>query len=163
MQATIGVLTVLGACEANEREDLINNAAVRALGQAGYTSIITRTVADDFDDLRAALIEMCDSCEVIFTSGGDGFAECDITPEVTAAVIDRQASGIAELIRSDMHKHSETSHLHRGICGIRKHTIIINLPGTAELVREGIQTVSLLLRPMISALHGERRAAAGHS
>ncbi len=159
MQATIGVLTVLGACGINEREDLINNAAVKALSQAGYTSIVTRTVNDDFNELKSAIIEMCETCDVVFTAGGVGFMECDITPEVTAGVIEKQAFGIADLIRDDMHRHSETSHMNRGIAGIRGHTLIVNLPGTAETVKEGIQTVSLLLRPMISALRGEVRAA----
>jgi len=157
--ATIGVLTVMGACGINEREDLINNAAVKALGDAGYPSIVTRTVSDEFNTLKNALIEMCETCDIVLTAGGVGFAECDITPEVTAQVIERQAFGIADLIRSDMHRHSETSHMNRGIAGIRGRTLIINLPGTAETVKEGIQTVSLLLRPMINALRGEGRIA----
>jgi len=159
MQVTIGVLTVLGACAANEREDLINNAAVRALGEAGYTSIVTRTVTDDFNELKSAIIEMCETCDIVFTAGGVGFGICDITPEVTATVIERQANGIADLIRSEMHRHMETSHLNRGLAGIRGRSVIINLPGTAETVKSGIQTVSLLMRPMISALKGEARIA----
>jgi len=159
MQVTIGVLTVLGACGVNEREDLINNAAVRALGEAGYTSIVTRTVTDEFTTLKNAIVEFCDTCDIVFTVGGVGFAECDITPEVTATVIERQANGIADLIRSDMHRHMETSHMNRGIAGIRGRSLIINLPGTAETVKEGIQTVSLLMRPMISALQGQTRIA----
>ena len=159
MQATIGVLTVLGACGTNESEELINNAAVRALGEAGYVSIVTRTVNDDFAQLKNAIIEMCQTCDIVFTAGGVGFAACDITPEVTASVIERQANGIADLIRSDMHRHMETSHMNRGIAGIRGTSMIINLPGTAETVKDGIRTVSLLMRPMITALKGEDRIA----
>ena len=119
------------------------------------TGETTKQLVNYRTDSGVAIIEMCDACDIVFTVGGVGFAECDITPEVTATVIDRQANGIADLIRSDMHRHMETSHMNRGIAGIRGRTLIINLPGTAETVKEGIQTVSLLMRPMISALQGQ--------
>jgi molybdopterin adenylyltransferase len=155
MKASVGILTVSGACLRGESEELINNAAVRALSHAGYDSITTMIVRDDFTLLKSALIELCESCDIVFTAGGTGFAPTDFVPEATSAILERQANGLAELIRLDAHKHSETSHLNRGVAGIRGKTVVINLPGSTDAVKAGIETVALLLRPMLSSLRGE--------
>lgn len=149
MRISIGLLTVGGEHD-GDSDEVVTNAAVRALGQAGYQSVTTQTVAADPKKLQDALLELCESCEVILTAGGSGFAPNDIMPEVTAGLVERLAPGLIEHIRYEIGKHTETSYLHRGIAGIRGRTVIINLPSNAEMVKNSIETVSLLLRPMMS-------------
>ena len=156
MRITVGILTVAGHEEEGEDPQLVSNAAVRALEHAGYTAVRTRIIDCDFQQIKSALSEMRSNCDVIFTTGGTGFAPDEVTPEVTAQLIDRTANGIEELMRAEAHKRTETSHLHRGVAGISGDTVIINLPNSAENVKQGIETVTLLLRPMVSALKGSR-------
>lgn len=156
MRITVGILAVSGNEEEGETPQIIINAAARALEHAGYSAIRSRTTSNEFNEIRSALSEMCSNCDVIFTAGGSGFSPNDVTPEVTAQLIEKSANGLVELIRTESHKRTETSHLHRGIAGIRGETVIINLPDNAENVKQGIETVTLLLRPMVSAMKGSR-------
>ncbi len=162
MRISIGLITVTGERE-DESDEVVTNAAVRALGQAGYESIATQEVAPVAEDLKAALIELCESCEVVFTAGGCGFTPVDVLPEVTAALVDRAAPGLTEHIRAELGKHSETAYLYRGTAGIRGKSIIINLPTSAEMVKNSIETISLLLRPMLSELRSVETVTSGHS
>jgi molybdenum cofactor synthesis domain-containing protein len=149
MRISIGVLTVRGERE-GDTDEVVTSAALRALAQAGYESITTQIVDPEAQKLQDALLELCESCEVVLTAGGCGFGTHDVLPEVTAALVDRVAPGLVEHIRYELGKHSETSYLHRGVAGIRGKTVIINLPSSAEMVKNSIETVSLLLRPMMS-------------
>ena len=154
MRITIGLLAVTGNFEPGEDDDVILNAASRALDHAGYQSIVTRSSSPDAEALQAAMLELCSQCDVLFTVGGSGFGKDELAPEITQSITERSAPGLEELIRANLHKRAESSHLHRGIAGIRGDTVVINLPGSAELVKESIETVALLLRPMMSSLKG---------
>jgi len=149
MRISIGVLTVSGDRE-GDSDEVVTNAAVRALGHVGYESVTTQLVSSKPEDIHTALMELCESCDVILTAGGSGFLPTDMMPEVTSSIIERAAPGLTEHIRYELGKHSETSYLHRGIAGIRGRTVIINLPSSAEMVKNSIETVALLLRPMMS-------------
>jgi molybdenum cofactor synthesis domain-containing protein len=106
------------------------------------------------------LIALCEAgCDVVLTTGGTGFAPRDVTPEATVSVIDRNAPGIAELLRADGLRRVPTAALGRGIAGIRDSTLIVNLPGSPGAVRDGMRLLIPLLPHAVSLLRGE---AAGH-
>jgi molybdopterin biosynthesis enzyme MoaB len=78
----------------------------------------------------------------------------DVTPEATLAVIERQASGLAEVLRFEGYSKTPLAVLSRGVAGLRGHTLIINLPGSAKAVREGIETLESILPHAIQMARG---------
>ncbi len=79
--------------------------------------------------------------DIVFTTGGTGFASRDCTPEATLAVADRNAPGIAEAMRAASMKITPRAMLSRGVSVIRGQTLIINLPGSPKAVRENLEAI----------------------
>ncbi|WP_213818510.1 MogA/MoaB family molybdenum cofactor biosynthesis protein [Garciella nitratireducens] len=100
-------------------------------------------VPDEQPLLEEELIYMCDdlNLDLILTSGGTGFSRRDVTPEATLNIIDRYAPGIAEGIRYNSLKITPRAMLSRAISGIRKDTLIINLPGSPKAVKESLEFI----------------------
>ncbi len=116
-------------------------------------------VPDERQKLSETLIYMCDDAklDIIFTTGGTGFSTRDITPEATLDVIDRLTPGISEAIR--MKSLSITPHamLSRAVSGIRKQTLIINLPGSPKGVKESLEIILPVLSHGVGILKGTDR------
>lgn len=122
----------------------------------GYTVEKYIILPDQQDLLEEEIIDMTDNLKVdlILTSGGTGFSKRDITPEATLNVIDRSAPGIAEAIRYNSLKITPRAMLSRGISGIRKATLIINLPGSPKAVRESLEYILSSLEHGLEILKG---------
>ena len=122
----------------------------------GYTVEKYIILPDQQELLEEELIHMSDSLKVdlILTSGGTGFSKRDITPEATLNVIDRSAPGIAEAIRYNSLKITPRAMLSRGISGIRKATLVINLPGSPKAVRESLEYILSSLEHGLEILKG---------
>lgn len=114
-------------------------------------------VPDEFETIREALIGFADESQVdlILTTGGTGFAERDVTPEATLAVIDREAPGIAEAIRRETAASTKFAMLSRAVAGIRGKTLIINLPGSPKGVRECFAVFEPVLIHALKLIRGE--------
>lgn len=114
-------------------------------------------VPDEFETIREALIGFADKAQVdlILTTGGTGFAERDVTPEATLAVIDREAPGIAEAVRRETAASTKFAMLSRAVAGIRGKTLIINLPGSPKGVRECFAVFEPVLIHALKLLRGE--------
>jgi len=93
--------------------------------------------------------------DLIFTTGGTGFAPRDVTPEATASVIERLAPGITEAMRAASAKITPHAQLSRAIAGIRGRTLIINLPGSPKAAVENLQVFLPALPHAIETLRGE--------
>jgi gephyrin len=103
-------------------------------------------IPDDYDSIVKTLLNWSEEeLALILTSGGTGFAPSDITPEATEAVIERKAPGIAEGLRAESLKITRHAMLSRGIAGIRRKTLIINLPGNPKAVRENLAVLLPIL------------------
>ncbi|GAH63379.1 unnamed protein product, partial [marine sediment metagenome] len=89
------------------------------------------------------------------TTGGTGLAKRDITPDATLEVIEKEVSGISEIIRSESFKKTNRAILSRGVAGIRKESLIINLPGSPKGVRESLEIVLEVLPHGIEILKGQ--------
>ncbi len=113
-------------------------------------------VSDDFEDLRQTLYSLTEREDVnlIVTTGGTGFSERDNTPEATRAVIEKEAQGLAEAMRSQTLKNTPMAMLSRGVCGIRNQTLIINLPGSPKGVRECFEVIKPVLPHAINLITG---------
>ena len=135
---TAAWITLSDKGAAGEREDKSGPLIGEILTEAGYNVIEGLLLPDGVEKLKHQLIRLADQRQVnvIFTTGGTGFSPRDLTPEATIAVCDRMAPGIAEAIRAYSMTKTPSAMLSRAVCGIRKQTLIINLPGSPKAVRE---------------------------
>ena len=157
-----GIISISDRCFAGEREDRSGPAiseCVRALSDSEEY----RLVPDEKEMISAALIELADekSCDVIFTTGGTGFAPRDVTPEATKAVIEKEVPGISEAIRAESLKITNRAMLSRAVSGIRGKTLIINLPGSPKAVRESMEIVLPVLPHAVETLSGSVQSCGG--
>lgn len=116
-------------------------------------------VTDDFEDLRQTLYALTerDDANLIITTGGTGFSERDNTPEATSAIIEKEASGMAEAMRFETAKNTPMAMLSRGVCGIRNQTLIVNLPGSPKGVVECFEVIKPVLPHAINLLAGKTK------
>lgn len=121
-------------------------------------------VPDDAEAIANELIRLCDTVksDVVFTTGGTGFAPRDVTPEATLSVIDRAAPGIAEAIRAESLRVTPKAMLSRAVSGIRGKTLIINLPGSPKAVRESLEVVKPVLEHAVETLSGNTMNCGGN-
>ena len=140
---TAAVITLSDKGAKGEREDKSGPLLAQMLQEAGYDVIEELLLADEKEPLKTQLIRLADQRQVnlICTTGGTGFSERDITPEATTEVCDRMANGIAEAIRAYSMVITKRAMLSRGVSGIRKKTLIINLPGSPKAVREALEYI----------------------
>jgi molybdenum cofactor synthesis domain-containing protein len=147
------VLTVSDGVHAGERDDASGDLLESLLREEGF-DVVRRVVADERPAIQEAIGGLAAESLLVLTTGGTGFAPRDVTPEATAAVIEREAPGIAEAIRADALARTPHALLSRGIAGLRGATLVVNLPGSPGGCRDGFA----VLRP---ALHHGLELAAG--
>ena len=137
------VVTLSDKGYAGEREDKSGPLVREMIGAAGYDVQEMILLPDDHEEIKKCLLRLCDEdkMDIIFTTGGTGFAPRDCTPEATMAVADRNAPGIAEAMRAASMKITPRAMLSRGASVIRGQTLIINLPGSPKAVRENLEAI----------------------
>jgi len=151
----VGILTVSDKGARGEREDRSGPAIRELMEAAGGEVVRARVVPDEPDEIRAALVDWTEEgLDLILTTGGTGFSPRDWTPEATRSVIERETPGIGEAMRLAGMKKTPTAMLSRAIAGIRKSTLIINLPGSEKAVRESLEAVLPALPHGIEILRG---------
>ena len=113
-----------------------------------------RDLPDEEEEIARHLREIVDggNIDLLITTGGTGFSPRDVTPEATRRVIEREAPGLAELMRTTSLQITPLAALSRSVCGIRGRTLIINLPGSVRGARENLQAVIRLLPNAIALL-----------
>ena len=150
------VLTVSDRCSRGERLDEGGPLVAELLKNAGYEVIQTMIVPDERGRIEAALRQWCDRepVDLIVTTGGTGFAPRDVTPEATIAVCDRLTPGIPEAMRYASLQVTNRAMLSRAAAGIRKGTLIINLPGSPKAARENLEAVLPALAHGLEMLSG---------
>ena len=137
-------------------EDLSGDKCEELLTAAGY-KISARTILPDVKKLIVdKLIELADAgIGLIVTTGGTGFSIRDVTPEATLEVCTRLAPGIPEAMRNFSMQKTHRAMLSRAVAGIRKRSLIVNLPGSPKAVDECLSFVLPELQHGIEILRGE--------
>ena len=150
------VITVSDACARGEREDASGEALVELLEGIGATVVEREIVSDDLDPLAQRLSQFAAQADVnlILTTGGTGFGPRDNTPEATRRVIEREAQGLSEAMRSETLKQTPMAMISRGVSGVCSGTLIINLPGSPKAVRESFAVIKPVLSHAIDLLAG---------
>ncbi len=140
---TAMVLTVSDRSARGERPDAAGPLVAQLLEDAGFTVVRTAIVPDERPQIEAALTAAADSGEVelLVTTGGTGFSPRDVTPEATLAVCERLTPGIPEAMRYASLRITPRAMLSRAQAGIRKGTLIVNLPGSPKAARENLEAV----------------------
>ena len=150
------VLTVSDRSFRGERPDAGGPLVVEMLKNAGYEVVITAIVPDEQDQIEEKLRQIADSGEVqlLVTTGGTGFAPRDVTPEATLSVCERLTPGIPEAMRYASMQVTNRAMLSRAQAGIRKGTLIINLPGSPKAAKENLEAVLPALSHGLEMLSG---------
>ena len=148
------VLTVSDRVSKGEGVDTSGPAAVELLAEAGIESDL-RVVADGVDSVATQLrLAVREGRPLVITTGGTGVAARDHTPEATLLVIDKEVPGLAEALRSATFGVFPAGMLGRGVAGVAKKTLIVNLPGSEKAVRESMEVILPAIPHAIQLLSG---------
>ncbi len=163
MEFTAAVITVSDKGSRGERADTSGPALVEMLKSEGYRVMYTKIIPDEFDQIAAELTYCCDELGVCLalTTGGTGFSLRDVTPEATLSVVERETRGIPEAMRAFSMTITDKACLSRETAGIRKETLIVNLPGSKKAATENFSAVLQPIRHGIEILRGDSQNCGG--
>lgn len=151
----VGIITASDKGSEGLRVDTSGPLIGEMLKEIGCDVVEYIIVPDDRKTISKELIRLSDmDLELIFTTGGTGFSKRDVTPEATLDVIEKQIPGIPEAMRYRSMQVTPKGMLSRGVAGIRKNSIIINLPGSSKAVRENLEVVIPVLSHAVGTLRG---------
>ena len=160
----VGLLTISDRGAAGEYEDRSGPLMAKLLAAETDWNVGARAIIpDDQETIARALMEWSDQgLNLILTSGGTGFAPRDVTPEATRQVIEREAPGIAEALRSESLKITRHAMLSRAVAGMRGRTLIINLPGSPKAVNESLDILLPILPHALELLGEDPHSESDH-
>jgi molybdopterin adenylyltransferase len=157
----VGVISASDSIARGERED-DRIPIIRHMTQEWLhvEVAIYRAVSDDMEDLKENMIELVDreKCDLLIVAGGTGLSPRDVTPEVTAWVIDRPVPGLAEEMRRAGLQQSRRAMLTRAVAGTRGNSLIINLPGNPKGVEICFNAIGDMLSDALHILQGTGEA-----
>ena len=154
----VGIVTVSDRAFRGEYEDRGGPAVREYLAEVLVTpwEAETRIIPDEVELIRATLVELVDElgCCLVITTGGTGPSPRDVTPEATAAVIEKELAGFGEAMRAVSRPHVPTAILSRQVAGVRGGGLIINLPGSPKAVRECLDAVFAAVPDCVDLIGG---------
>jgi molybdenum cofactor synthesis domain-containing protein len=156
MRYTAAILTISDKGSIGEREDK-SGPALRAVLETSYDVNEMVIIPDEVDIIAQTIEELIDTkcIDLIVTTGGTGVALRDVTPEATRLVMERELPGFGEVMRMESYKITPTAMVSRAICGTRKESLIINLPGSPKAATECLGFVLSALPHTLEKLKGD--------
>lgn len=151
------ILTLSDKGSMGEREDITGQVLINELKHKEYQVVFYKIVPDEIGEIERELIYLSDDIKVdlIITNGGTGFSKRDVTPEATRNVIEKYVPGFSEIMRMKSFDITAKSILSRGISGIRKKTLIINLPGSPKGAMDNLKFIIDVIPHGIQILRGK--------
>ena len=164
MTIRFGILTLSDRSSRGERADASGPALANLIQAEGWSVVKQALLPDEESAIRELLTSWADGSEmdIILTTGGTGFSPRDVTPEATRAIIEREAPGLAEAMRAASLKVTPHAMLSRIVTGIRRKTLIINLPGSPKGAVENFQTVIPVLPHAVQLLQENPTSESTH-
>ena len=152
----VSVITLSDKGAKGERKDESGPLIQKMVTAAGYEVVGYKILSDDREALTKELVEICDArkADLILTTGGTGFSARDMAPEATMDAIERNVPGIAEAMRMHGLQYTNRCMLSRAASGIRKETLIVNLPGSPRAVKENLEYILPVLKHGLEILTG---------
>jgi molybdopterin adenylyltransferase len=163
----VGVVTISDSAARGERdEDLSGQAIKDNLHRFGGTLSHYEVIPDEQTMISQTLIYLVDDLhlDLVLTTGGTGLSPRDHTPQATLPVLDYEVPGLAEAMRAESAKKTPFAYLSRAVAGVRKESLIINLPGSPKACVETLEILAPLIPHAIEILRGavtEHKASGG--
>jgi molybdopterin adenylyltransferase len=161
MSYSAAIITVSDKGSVGEREDK-SGPALKVLLEGTYDVQEMVIVPDEADIIARTIKDLIDSkcIDLVVTTGGTGVAPRDVTPEATRLVMERELPGFAEVMRMESYKLTPTAMVSRALCGTRKGSLIINLPGSPRAATECLSFVLRAIPHTLEKLQGDTQDCA---
>jgi len=155
---TAGIITVSDKGSRGEREDTSGTAVIGLLEDATFRVTDYDIVPDELDIIRDKLITLVDdkNIDLIVTTGGTGVSPRDVTPDATLEVIEKEIPGMAEAMRRESMAKTPHAMISRAVVGMRKQSLIINLPGSPKGAHENLSVLLPALKHAIEKIKGDQ-------
>ena len=154
---TAGVITVSDKGARGEREDISGKEIIRLIKDIPAAVIEYEIIPDETDIISRKLIEWVDvkKIDLVITTGGTGVSPRDVTPDATLRVIEKEVPGMAEAMRRESTSKTPYGMISRAVVGIRKQSLIVNLPGSPRAVKENLSVILPALKHTIEKIKGD--------
>ena len=164
MKLTASVLTISDRSYKGIRQDESGPKIIELLTRNDFEIVNYEIVPDEISMITKKLSEWIDQgkSRLVFTSGGTGFAPRDNTPEATKKIIEKETPGISEYIRNRSIEKTPHAILSRGVSGISKKTLIINLPGSPKAACESIEFILNIIPHAIALIIDDPNSENNH-
>ncbi len=152
----VAIVTISDSTFTGDRSDTSGEAIRSWCAGRGDLVVSHDRVSDQTSEISPLLASLCDSgsVDLVLTTGGTGLSPRDVTPEATRAVLERDAPGIAEFIRSASYDRFPRAALSRGVAGTRASTLVVNLPGSTSGVQDGLTILQKVVDHAVGVLAG---------
>jgi molybdopterin adenylyltransferase len=152
----VAVLTISDATSRGERTDGSGDAIVEWIEAVDGQLVARAVVSDDVVPIARQLIAWCDGdvADLVLTTGGTGLSARDVTPAATRVVIEREAVGVAERLRTITGAGFPRAALSGGVAGVRDRTLVVNLPGSTGGVRDMLAALEPIVEHAVDIVRG---------
>jgi len=137
------ILVTSDSISSGQKSDQSGKIIAERLEKLGIDVIESKVIPDDVNQIELLLKQFCDEqkIDLVLTCGGTGVSPRDVTPEATIKVLEKQVTGVAEMLRSYGQQRVPFSMLSRGLTGIRGNSVIVNLPGSTSAVTDAMDSL----------------------